>query len=337
MHLLALGLWFGSVAFFTFVVGPAVFASFADVVATAPSDRTARLDLAPGADAETKARLASSLASAAVGPVFPIFFKLQAICAAVAVITVLGRSGWRRGVVFAAALAVAVGWPVADRVAALRFERWTSTEANAAFVGWHLVSLFLSMATAALTAVALALAGRECGGIRWALHALALGLWFGTAAFFTFVIYPSVFTSFAEVVATAPNDRTAGLELASSIDAGAKAKLVNALGGAAVDPVFPISFGVQAACAVIAFLTALGMAGRRKWIVLAAALAVAPGPGVSRGIIDVQSWIAEASVGRRRLSRLPIRQPCLGNSDGRTDGRRTRLSGPRGVRTAGSP
>ena len=41
------------------------------------------------------------------------------------------------------------------------------------------------------------------------LHVLALGLWFGGAAFFNFVAAPPIFQSFEKVVNTNPSDRTA--------------------------------------------------------------------------------------------------------------------------------
>ena len=41
------------------------------------------------------------------------------------------------------------------------------------------------------------------------LHVLALGLWFGGAAFFNFVAAPAIFESFKQVVNAGPSDRTA--------------------------------------------------------------------------------------------------------------------------------
>src|SRR5829696_2201382 len=94
IHVLSLGLWFGAVVMFNFVVAPTqFFEAFPAVVESAPSDRTAHLPLAPGATDEQKKQLATALAGSAVGPVFPKFFRLQAACAALALITALGWRG----------------------------------------------------------------------------------------------------------------------------------------------------------------------------------------------------------------------------------------------------
>ena len=88
LHVLALGLWFGGAGFFNFVTAPSIFESFKEVVNTAPSDRTAHWPIAPrgGSEAATKKRedLANALAGSAVGPVFPKYFAMQAVCGLVA-------------------------------------------------------------------------------------------------------------------------------------------------------------------------------------------------------------------------------------------------------------
>src|SRR5207248_2580066 len=45
------------------------------------------------------------------------------------------------------------------------------------------------------------------------LHVVALGLWFGGAAFFNFATTPAIFDSLKEVVQTAPSDRTANVPI----------------------------------------------------------------------------------------------------------------------------
>ena len=93
IHVLALGLWFGALVMFNFIVAPTqFFEAFPAVVESAPSDRTAYLPLAPVATAEQKKQLATALAGSAVGPVFPKFFQLQAVCAVLGLITALA---WR--------------------------------------------------------------------------------------------------------------------------------------------------------------------------------------------------------------------------------------------------
>ena len=174
LHVLALGLWVGGAGFFNFVTAPVIFESFKGVVETAPSDRTAGVPIVPeklaGEDRETaKANLASALGGAAVGPVFPKYFAMQAVCGAIALITALswwnaegGRTVHRRRVVVIAlaAITVAVGWPISNYVSELRLHRFESAAGKAAFVQWHLISLLLSFVTVALAGVALWLASK---------------------------------------------------------------------------------------------------------------------------------------------------------------------------------
>lgn len=173
IHVLAVGTWFGAAVMFNFVVAPTqFFEAFPAVVESAPSDRTAYLPLAPGATEEQKKQLATALAGSAVGPVFPKFFRLQAVCAALALVTAVGwwRSPgwvhrWRVVVAAMAAATVAVGWPISEKVAALRVERFhpdsaVAEAARTAFVEWHFVSLGLSLLTVGLTGIVLAMAAR---------------------------------------------------------------------------------------------------------------------------------------------------------------------------------
>jgi glycerol-3-phosphate acyltransferase PlsY len=171
IHVLALGTWFGSMVMFNFIVAPTqFFEAFPAVVESAPSDRTAYLPLAPDATEEQKKQLATALAGSAVGPVFPKFFKMQAVCAALALITALGWwrlpgrvHRWRLFIVLLAAATVAVGWPISTRVSELRIERFhpdpsVADAARAAFSYLHFISLGLSVLAAALAGIALAMA-----------------------------------------------------------------------------------------------------------------------------------------------------------------------------------
>jgi hypothetical protein len=173
IHVLSLGLWFGAAVMFNLIVAPTqFFEAFPAVVESAPSDRTANLPLAPGATADQKKELATALAGSAVGPVFPKFFRLQAACAALALITALGwwkRPGgvnrWRVVCVGLATLMVAVGWPLSIKVSDLRVQRFdpdssVAEAAKTAFADWHLVSLLLSLVTLVLVGVALAMAAK---------------------------------------------------------------------------------------------------------------------------------------------------------------------------------
>jgi acyl-phosphate glycerol 3-phosphate acyltransferase len=172
IHVVALGLWFGGAAFFNFGTALPIFESFKHVVNDGPSDRTAHMPIIE-ADAKQarKDALASALAGAAVGPVFPRYFGMQAVCGLAALITALswwkcGRlCRWRVYLIGVALLLVAIGWPIANHVTELRLQRFSADsaiadEAKAAFAPWHFVSLGLSVVTVCLAGVALALAAK---------------------------------------------------------------------------------------------------------------------------------------------------------------------------------
>lgn len=90
-----------------------------------------------------------------------------------------------------------------------------------------------------------------------AVHLLALGFWFGGAAFFNFAVAPLIFDSFKRVVNDGASDRTAYHQI---IDPEApqesKDALASALAGSAVGPVFPYYFEMQVVCAILALVTA---------------------------------------------------------------------------------
>ncbi len=173
IHVLAVGLWFGAMVMFNFIVVPAqFFEAFPAVVKSAPSDRTANLPIAAGATESQKKDLANALAGSAVGPVFPKFFQLQAVCACLGLITAFG---WRKQpgkvhrlrvvVLSLAALTIVLGWPISNQVSALRIERFhpdsvLAEVARSSFAEWHFVSLGLSLVTVTLVGLALALAAR---------------------------------------------------------------------------------------------------------------------------------------------------------------------------------
>jgi hypothetical protein len=161
-----------------FIATIPIFESFKEVVNTGPSDRTANQKIFDPGDARTedevqkrKAALASALAGAAVGPVFPRFFAMQAVCGAIALVTAF--SWWRMGrvhhvrvITIAVALTlVVVAWPISDEVSLLRVQRYNpdpaiSDPAKAAFGPWHNASLLLSAVTVLLSGTALALAAK---------------------------------------------------------------------------------------------------------------------------------------------------------------------------------
>jgi len=173
IHVLAVGLWFGAMVMFNFIVAPTqFFEAFPAVVESAPSDRTANLPITDGATDAQKKDLANALAGSAVGPVFPKFFQLQAVCASLGLITALGWRNlpgkvqrWRVVVLSLAALTVAGGWPISNKVSALRVERFNpdsalAEAARSSFAEWHFVSLGLSLVTVVLVGLALAMAAK---------------------------------------------------------------------------------------------------------------------------------------------------------------------------------
>ena len=90
------------------------------------------------------------------------------------------------------------------------------------------------------------------------LHVLALGMWFGGAAFFNFVSAPAIFESFTKVVNDGPSDRTAYTQIIDPDSSPeTKKSLASALAGSAVAPIFPKYFLMQAICGSIALVTAL--------------------------------------------------------------------------------
>lgn len=175
LHVLAVGMWFGGAGFFNFLAAPAIFTSFERVVSGGPSDRTAnRVIIPPDASPEEKKALASALAGSAVGPVFPRYWLMQAVCGAVALFTAVawwnrGRvHRWRVYVLGLAVVTVLVGWPISEHVSHLRLVRFDANPevaayAREAFGPWHLVSLGLSFVTVTLAGVGLALAAKLPG------------------------------------------------------------------------------------------------------------------------------------------------------------------------------
>jgi len=165
IHVLALGLWFGSSVFFT-MAALLIFRSFENV-AISPAERIAWLP--ENFDKEK----ATQLAGVAVGPIFPWYFLLQGICACLALATAYA---WTRSVqahvglhklrfyLLALALAmVLAGWPIAQKVSGLRAARYAAdsavaTAARADFATWHLISLMLNIMTVLAVTIAMALA-----------------------------------------------------------------------------------------------------------------------------------------------------------------------------------
>jgi hypothetical protein len=140
LHVLSLGLWFGTVAFFS-VVGVMLFDAFERVSALPADARPIWFPLPreftkdPPSDKFPKP-LAKEQGSRAVGyavtPLFPVYYGIQSVCAVLATVTAaawwLARGGGRlakvRTLLLAAALlTVAVGWYLERKVHDLREPR----------------------------------------------------------------------------------------------------------------------------------------------------------------------------------------------------------------------
>jgi acyl phosphate:glycerol-3-phosphate acyltransferase len=162
LHVLALGLWFGTVVFFTFVVGFALFGTF-----------------------EAEAVKPKSASPRELGR--PVWFPaIQAVCGLLALATALAwcRPGAgrvhrvRAGILAAALVTVALGWWLDRVVEDLRLPRnntfdtmvshsppaeadvRAAVEARQTFVRWHLYSIGVNMLTVLLVTVAMAQAAR---------------------------------------------------------------------------------------------------------------------------------------------------------------------------------
>jgi acyl-phosphate glycerol 3-phosphate acyltransferase len=170
VHVLALGLWFGSAVFFTFVAAPLLFQTFEALGTTPPEQRPAWLPVSASFDKEQGTRLAG----AAVGPLFPWYFLFQGVCGLLAVTTALGWSRAQPGntvhrirtlLLILALLTVVAGWPLVEKVSELRSARYdpdpaVAAQARSDFGRWHLYSLLLNFVTLALAGGALALAAQ---------------------------------------------------------------------------------------------------------------------------------------------------------------------------------
>jgi glycerol-3-phosphate acyltransferase PlsY len=195
VHVLAMGLWFGTIVFFTFFVGLVLFGHF-EKVATGPvAKQPVWLAIPPEftksppsdkfPDPLTR-EIGSRIGGEAVGPIFPWYYGVQAVCGVLALATALGwywlpgRTGTlekvRVAVLLLALVTVGVGYWMEGVVHELRGQRNDATdaallhpepakitaaeEARAAFARWHFYSLMVNFATLGLVAVGMALVAR---------------------------------------------------------------------------------------------------------------------------------------------------------------------------------
>jgi acyl-phosphate glycerol 3-phosphate acyltransferase len=192
VHVLAVGLWFGSVVFFTFVVGLTLFGTFSQLTELPKDQRPLWLPVPPELDRELTAKTfptplrkeqGSRIAGAAVGPMFTWYYATQLVCAVLALATALAWWGTAGGdnrtrviVVGVALVTVAGGWLLERKVEALRVTRTETSDAvlraasptpdqviaaeqaRSEFGRYHGYSLLMNFLTVILVTVAMALA-----------------------------------------------------------------------------------------------------------------------------------------------------------------------------------
>jgi glycerol-3-phosphate acyltransferase PlsY len=198
LHALAVGLWFGSVVFFT-LTGVVLFQTFEQLTTPPAAERPVWLPVPaayerprPGDRFPEPLRKeqGSRLAGAAVGPLFGWYYGLQTACGLVAVVTALSWAGrrdqpvhrWRAGLLVVALVTVGVGWWLDRVVEGLRVPRNQLTDAvlqnpapepgqvaaaeraRAEFAAWHGYSLADNLAALALVTAAMALVARLPSG-----------------------------------------------------------------------------------------------------------------------------------------------------------------------------
>jgi acyl-phosphate glycerol 3-phosphate acyltransferase len=192
LHVLALGLWFGTVVFFTFVVALTLFETFESLGARR-ADRPAWFPLPdtfakPGPPLDGPKEQGTRAAGYVIGPLFDRYYLIQGVCGLLAVAT---AAAWLRSppgrrvekvrlaVLVAALVTVGVGWLLDLKVNELRGPRneavdkflqgastgpgeakTASLDAKAEFGLWHTVSVFVNLGTVLLVGVGMALAAR---------------------------------------------------------------------------------------------------------------------------------------------------------------------------------
>ena len=85
------------------------------------------------------------------------------------------------------------------------------------------------------------------------VHILALGLWFGGGAIFSFLVAVQLFAKLEALGATPPGERPEWLMLSASFDKAAGTRLA----GETISPMFARYFAVQGVCGFLALVTAL--------------------------------------------------------------------------------
>jgi acyl-phosphate glycerol 3-phosphate acyltransferase len=190
LHVLSVGLWFGTVVFFTFVVGLSLFGSFKELSAKPGNERPLWFPLPAAFDKPRpsdqfpdplREEQGSRAAGAAVGPMFPWYYGIQGVCGLLALATAVGWTGARGGqkirlaVLVLAVGTLAVGWFLEQKVEDLRVVRSNTSDevlrssnptnegiqkandVRAQFGRWHGYSFMTNLATVLLVTVAMVL------------------------------------------------------------------------------------------------------------------------------------------------------------------------------------
>lgn len=190
IHVLALGLWFGTAVFFSFVVALNLFGTFETLAALPAAERPLWFPLPAefARDVATQKEQGTRAAGAVISPLFDWYFLLQGVCGFLAVATALGWSRaqsqdrvhrLRTAILLLALVTVVAGWPVERKVHELRVERNKSADAvllagdaapegaraaaselRETFGRWHGYSTLLNLGTVLFVTVGMALAAR---------------------------------------------------------------------------------------------------------------------------------------------------------------------------------
>ncbi len=190
IHVLSMGLWFGTIIFFSFVVGLTMFNTMQDITHSTksypwfqvPSTFASATDPIDG-PYEYGVRIAGTL----ISPMFLWYFLIQGFCGFLALASCWSWQSqfphqkihrWRFTILALAFATVVLGWPIERTVHDLRAVRHEkmdqyfaagqsskeelqkeALEAKADFGRWHGYSLLLNFATIALVTVGMGMAG----------------------------------------------------------------------------------------------------------------------------------------------------------------------------------
>jgi glycerol-3-phosphate acyltransferase PlsY len=193
VHVLAVGLWFGTTIFFSFVVGLSLLRTFEGLTELKKDARPFWLPLPPELQRAPPSssfpdplakEQGSRIFGKAVGPIFPWYYGIQVVCGILAVATAFawhndGTVHKVRFIALAIALiAVGIGWWLEHEVGARRIVRSESSDAvlqsanptpemiqaadqaRAEFGRWHGYSLLANFAAILLVLVGMALAAQ---------------------------------------------------------------------------------------------------------------------------------------------------------------------------------